>query len=174
MNDFKNIHNKLTEAYFKDVVSPLLPMAEQGISYAFGNLNPSEIEISLNPVNGSLKNSQYQYNKKELKFIHYTKLKYATNIVEEGKLKMYSLASMKDPQELSYALNKIIPEKSDFTIDNYKEEVFIFSMNEFQKESELPQNWKDYGDCGCGVGIVLVFPKEKQYKWIHQIGRAHV
>ncbi len=80
---------------------------------------------------------------------------------------MSSLASMSDPQELSFALLDTIPAKTYGTIDDYKCNIFSLSMNEFQKGKENNETWNEYGDNGRGVGIVFTFPEENFEKW-HQ------
>ena len=168
MDNFNNQTGILVQQYYNKVAKPLLPNVEQGTGFAFGSQDsPFSIEISPNSVNGSLVASQYEYKAEKLRFIHYTKLKYAKDIIREGKFRMYSLSSMNDPQELSFALNEIIPDKSDFTINTYKDETFVLSMNEFEKGKESSSNWKDYGEGEKGIGIVIYFPKETQIKWFH-------
>lgn len=167
MKEFLVKQNDLVEEYFEIVVKPLLPKAEQAYSYAFGQHIPHSLEISPVLVNGSLRHSQYEYKINQLKFIHYTNLESAKSIIGSGKMRMYSLASMNDSQELSYALKNIISDKSDFTIDGYKDDVFSLSMNEFQDENELPETWKNYGDNGNGVGIVLKFLTKHKNIWNH-------
>jgi hypothetical protein len=174
MENFKNTQQILTDRYYNEVVKPLLPRAEQGTSYAFGQSIPSQLEISPLPVNGSLLESQYEYSTAPLKFIHYTSSKNAESILSSKKIWMNSLASMNDPQELSHAISTIIPEKSDFTVDNYKKEVFSLSMNEFQTETESENNWIEYGDNGYGVGLVLSFPDGTKNDWNqHYLSKIH-
>lgn len=170
MKVFKAKQLDLTNQYYNVVVKPLLPKAEQGTSYAFGQNIPDHLEISPNPVNGSLNGSQYEYDQQSLRFIHYTKLSSAKSIISAAKMRMYSLSSMDDRQELSYALSEIIPDKSDFTIDTYKQEVFSLSMNEIESD----QTWEEYGDNGKGVGLVFSFPKETQNDWYqHYLSKIH-
>lgn len=175
MDHFKKRLTNLTNKYYKEVVRQLLPNAEQGTSYAFegGSIN-DYLEISPIPNNGSLSASQYEYPQKELKFVHYTKMESAKSIIKSAKMRIYSLASMNDEQELSYALSEIIPDKSDFTIDTYKSEVFSLSMNEFQNELESTNTWEEYGDKGMGVGLVLSFPKDFYNDWYqHYLSKIH-
>ena len=175
MDESATIHNNLTQQYFKEVVAHLLPNALEGGStmWSTGDNNHENweidyVEFSPYMANGSLCGSKYEYNKSELKFIHYTDTNAVKSIIESAKMRMYSLASMKDDKELSFALENIVPNKSDFYIQGYKDEVFSLSMNEFQDEEELKQTWIDYGKEGKGIALVISFPKETQKLWHQQ------
>ena len=165
---------KLNTSYVKEVVNPLLPNANPGAPYSFGNEKQTDIIVVPEMVNGMLKDSPYEYSEKPLRFIHYTTLAAAKSILKSGKLRLSSLASMCDLEELYFALKKVYGNKSTFTIDNYKHEVFTLSMNEFKKDTdEIRENWLDYGDCGFGVGLVITFPKENMEKWPkHFLGKV--
>lgn len=159
--------NEFASKYFKDVVNPLLPKAENSATFSIGNETPNEITISPQFNNSYIEDSVYEYKRNKLKFIHYTNTESAKNIIRSAILRMYSLISMSDPQELSYALLDSIPAKTEKTINDYKQNLFTLSMNEFQEEKEEVNTWLDYGDCGKGVGIVISFDKTEQNNW-HQ------
>lgn len=169
------LQENLTKQYFEDVVSPLLPNAECEDNTMWSTSNDKGnswevdyIEFSPYLINGSLYGSQYEYKKPLLKFIHYTSIDAAKSILESAKIRMYSLGSMNDEQELSFAIENIVPDKGEFYINGYKGDVFSLSMNEFQEEIELKKTWEEYGGNGKGVGMVISFPKETQKKWHQQ------
>lgn len=166
-DEFMRVQSELSKRYFKEVVNPLLPKAETSATFTIGNETPNEITITPQLNNSYVEDSDYEYKRNKLKFIHYTKVDSAKNIISSAIMRMYSLLSMDDPQELSYALLDVIPAKTEKTISNYKENLFTLSMNEFQDEEEEINTWLDYGDCGKGVGIVLSFDKTEQNNW-HQ------
>ena len=165
---------KLNEEYIKEVIKPLLPNVQPGATYSFGNNKRTDIIVAPEMVNGILSGSPYEYNTLPLRFIHYTSLSAAKSILKSGKFRLSSLVSMCDFEELSFALKSVYGNKSTFTIDNYKHEVFTLSMNEFKDDSkELRDNWLEYGDCGFGVGLVLTFPEENIDKWKkHFLGKV--
>jgi len=166
--------NNINDSYINAVVKPLLPNVESGIQFSFGS--PAKIgSITIAPrmVNSILVSSPYDCSQKELKFIHYTSLESAKRIIKSTKMRMFSLASMCDMEELKYALYDTNAEKSSFIIDSYKQEVFSLSMNEFQDEKEILETSLKYGDCGFGVGMVLTFPESNQNKWRkHYLGKV--
>ncbi|NPD45119.1 DUF2971 domain-containing protein [Lentimicrobium sp. S6] len=164
---FYNNGNELANKYFREVVNPLLPKAETAAIFNIGADTPNEITISPQLNNSYIEGSVYEYKRNTLKYIHYTNTESAKSIIRCAILRMYSLLSMNDPQELSYALLDSIPAKTDKTINDYKQNLFTLSMNEFQDEKEEVNTWLDYGDCGKGVGIVLSFDKTEQNSW-HQ------
>jgi hypothetical protein len=165
---------KLNKSYVKEVVNPLLPNAKPGAPYSLENEKQTDILVAPEMINGMLKDSPYEYSEKPLRFIHYTSLAAAKSILKSGKFRLSNLASMSDFEELSFALKRVYGNKSAFTIDNYKHEVFTLSMNEFKEDDdELRKNWLDYGDCGFGVGLVITFPKENIEKWHkHFLGKV--
>lgn len=162
---FFNQGNELMVQYFKEVVNPLLPKAEHTLNFLNGGHQLQSITMAPQLTNHFLKESSYEYRRNKLKFIHYTNTESAKSIIRCAILRMYSLLSMSDPQELSYALKDIIPIKTNGTINEYKQNLFTLSMNEFQEEEEEINTWLDYGDCGKGVGIVLSFDKNEQNTW---------
>ena len=166
--------NDISNGYIEEVVKPLLPNVEPGPQFSFGTpQNIGKVTLAPKMVNGILAGSPYDCSKKELKFIHYTSLDSAKKIISSAKMRMFSLASMCDLEELKFALKNIIGNKSIFTIDSYKQEVFSLSMNEFQDEKEMQEMSLNYGDCGFGVGLVLTFPKEYQDNWRkHYLGKV--
>jgi len=162
---FFQAQKDLTTRYFKEVVKPLLPKAECGGAFLDGGHQLHSVNMAPQLNNGYIKSSNYEYRRRELKFVHYTNVKSAKSILNSAIMRMYSLSSMLDPQELSFALQDVIPTKTTGTIDEYKQSLFTLSMNEFQKEEEEKDIWLDYGDSGKGVGLVLSFDKEESALW---------
>ena len=168
-----NLMNKINNSYLEEVVKPLLPNVKPGYQFSIGSLATiGKVTLAPKMVNGILNGSVYECSQNKLKFIHYTSLSSAKSIISSAKMRMFSLASMCDMEELKFALHNVIENKSNFTIDSYKHEVFSLSMNEFRTGEEILESWINYGDCGYGVGLVLLFPNETRDDWLkHFLGK---
>jgi hypothetical protein len=155
--EFMRQQNKLSEAYVKQVLKPILPTID-GISsfVSGGEKSISEFNSIPSYKNEILEKSIYEYHKPEQKLIHFTSLEAAKSIISSAKFRMFSLYSMADTDELSFALKKIETGLSKFLIEQFQQDVFTLSMNEYSDEDSIKQNmWNQYGDAGFGVGIVL-------------------
>lgn len=158
--------SKLSQTYVKQVLKPILPNIDEISSFAFGN------EKSINSFtpqpfykNDILEKSIYEYSKPEQKFIHFTSLEAAKSIISSANFRMFSLYSMSDTEELSFALKQIEPDLQKFAIEQMQHDVFTLSMNEYSDKKPIAANmWNQYGDGGFGVGIVFSF-ESKQNNW---------
>ncbi len=144
----------------------ILPNIDEIFSFAFSN------EKSINSFtpqpsykNYILEKSIYEYSKSEQKFIHFTSLEAAKSIISSANFRMFSLYSMSDTEELSFALKQIEPDLQKFAIEQMQHDVFTLSMNEYTDKKPIAANmWNQYGDGGFGVGIVFSF-ETKRNNW---------
>ncbi|PCJ81837.1 MAG: hypothetical protein COA57_13800 [Flavobacteriales bacterium] len=169
--EFHQQRNEHVDRYLKKVLKPFLPNAKISSVYSMGAVGRpfGGATIQISPSNKSLLGSKYYYNK-QLKFIHYTSLRNALNILREKAIRLYDLNSMNDPLELSHSIKSLLPEKSDHLIDDWKQTVFCLSMCDFRREEEKKNfdNWRIFGDNGKGIGMVLSFPKYSQKNWLNR------
>lgn len=168
----KAIAKEQVDLYFKEVIHPYLPNCNyqnftdslhNGIHLGFG------ASVGLRPFNNQLKQSSYYYDK-SLEFIHYTSLKNCINILREKSFRIYSLSGMDDSFELKYASQKIFKGITREQIQSWKNNIYSLSMCELDVETQnvsLDQ-WRNYGDDGYGIGIVLSIDKENQETWYNR------
>jgi hypothetical protein len=164
--EFMEQQNKLSETYVEQVLKPILPNIDKISSSAIGN-DKSIDSFAPQPSykNDILEKSIYEYSKPEQKFIHFTSLEAAKGIISSANFRMFSLYSMSDTDELSFALKQVESDLQKFAIDQMQHDVFTLSMNEYSDEEPIAANmWNQYGDGGFGVGIVFSFDS-KERNW---------
>ncbi len=96
--------------------------------------------------------SDYYYNDKN-RFIHYTSLHNAINIINEGFIRMNDITLLDDPQELVFATKPFLANYNKDEFKQLKGRTFSLSMC---KEDNFDM-WRLYGDNGRGVALVFKF-----------------
>lgn len=114
--------------------------------------------------NKNLKNTPYFYCENN-KIVHFTSLSSLYSIINEGAVRLYNLHKTNDPNEYTYASEKL---KDIYNLqglnegqlkkhfDRIKEYSFILSGTSF-KALENDSFWEKYADNGKGVAIVFEF-----------------
>lgn len=136
--------------------------------------------LNLNPhfANKNLYKSKYYFDRSDL-FVHYTSLEAAYNIATTGKLRLYSLEDMKDPNEINFMMDTLqrtnldtMPLVNGFdadfsAIDNLKSEVFVFCCNAISNEDSFEESymWDNYGMNNIGVAIIFKIDSSLRYEW---------
>jgi len=165
---------KLVDQYLKEVIYPFFPN--------FNYVKPGDIiqnshrllfgaVLDYSYTNDSLADSDYYYAKDDLKFIHYTSISNLLNIIREKSFRLYSLSSMKaDPKELHFAVNRVLPNVTDKILEQWKNNVFCLSLteNEIEGTSDSFELWRNYGEKGKGVGIVVKFSDNNRFNWFNR------
>lgn len=156
----EEIIDELKRKYLEEVVRPSFPF----IKY-FGRTSWSSSPYSIPSLSlhfpehlAAFEGSDYYFQNAN-KFIHYTNLKNAINIINDGFMRLNCLAYMVDPQELVYAGNEFLGNYTTSELKALKEEVFCISFCEYESENKKDNfdSWRLYGDNGFGIGIVFQF-----------------
>jgi len=96
--------------------------------------------------------SDYYYNGKN-RFIHYTSLHNAINIINDGFIRMNDITLLDDPQELIFAAKPFLANYNKDEFKELKRRTFSLSMC---KDDNFDM-WRLYGDNGRGVALVFKF-----------------
>lgn len=117
-----------------------------------------QISFNLPGDYSQLKDTEYYYTESK-KFIHFTSLQSAINILNDGYFRLNSLSYMDDdPNELLFAGRQILGNYDAADLRQLKERIFCFSFCKYDDQIESPENfdlWRLYGDNGLGIGIVF-------------------
>ncbi|WPP49317.1 hypothetical protein [Catalinimonas niigatensis] len=163
----------LFRKYFGEVVQQVFP--HMGWSYL--NLTSDEenkliAKAGFKLRSEFLKGTKYHYTITK-NFIHYTSVSGLLSILREGKIRLYELHSLDDPQELSYSTKRVLAETIDQTqLDKLKRAIFSLSMCEVEEEKENLKDfntWRLYGSDGYGAGLVLAMEGDN---YIEQISKV--
>lgn len=165
--DTMNSNFEILDHYFKNVITPNFKIEGGGRSMV--RTTGSEVfkgQIRLPSSFISYKNSDYYHEVKDKKFIHFTSLNTFFKIINNGYFLATQFSNHDDPLELLFAGNElreeVIKKKS---ISQLKEYVFSLSMCDYTPEKESFNMWRNYGDNGNGIGIVISFyPNEKLWQ----------
>ena len=150
----QNKTEELLKEYWNSVIEPTLkiPMGFSHFSNEGGYVQPS---IAYK----SYKKSDYYYEGKN-KFLHYTSLDNAINIINEGCIRMNDISLLDDPQELIFAGKPLFNKNID-EFREWKSRTFCLSMC----EEENFDMWRLYGDNGWGVALTFKFlPDFEEWK----------
>ncbi len=144
----------IQKEYLIEVIQPSFPFIKYIGSSSWSQQGESKPELSFKipQQNFSLKDSDYYYQETN-RFIHYTSLEGAVNILNDGFFKLNSLAYMDDPQEMHFAL------KNSQELEHLKQYIFCLSFCKYD-EIKNPDNfdsWRLYGRDGGRIGIVFKF-----------------
>jgi hypothetical protein len=179
----EKIIDELKEKYLKEVVHPSFPFIKYfgGSSWGKQSNQTTHVSFSLPTSFVSFKNEKSEngeseyYFSKSTSFIHYTTLKNAINILNDGFFRLNSLSYMDDPQELLYAGHEILGNYSKDELNSLKENVFCISRCEYDEEKnpEIFDQWRFYGDNGSGVGLVFKFTSEVEYWNNHYLSKIY-
>ncbi len=164
------IDRKKIDLFFNDVLRKnLLPRMEYKGGHVFGSANIDEhnyASIYLPTEYGEYEQSKY-YHTGDYKFIHFTSPHKLLSIVREKRLRMYDLESMDDKDEFDFA-NKALDLNGDpYKVSMIKRRIYSLSMCRFEletKEKSLSM-WRQFGQDGNGVGLVLRFSKSNRNHW---------
>lgn len=171
----EKIIETLKVKYLEDVVKPSFPFINYfgGTSWSSQAHSNPKLSLRLPEHFGTFKESDYYFLNAD-KFIHYTTLKNAVNIINDGYFRLNSLAYMDDPQELLYAGNEILGNYQPQELEALKEEIFCISLCEYTDEKKDNfDSWRLYGDNGFGVGIVFRFSSNMD-SWVSSyLSRIH-
>ena len=156
----------LKKRYLEEVVHPSFPFIKYfgGTSWSNQINYKPQVSFHLSKAFVNFKGSEYYFSRAD-KFIHYTSLNNAVNIINDGFFRLNSLAYMDDPQELIYAGNEILGNYEPSELKALKEDVFCISLCEYD-ENNNPDNfdsWRLYGHNGNGVGIVFKFSSNIEF-----------
>jgi hypothetical protein len=164
------------ERYLNEVVKPSFPFIKYfgGTSWTHQDGQKIQVSFDLPKHFITLKDSEYYFDK-STSFVHYTSLKNAVNILNDGFFRLNSLSYMDDPQELSYAGNEIFENSEYEDLKSLKDRVFCISLCEYEEEKspEMFDSWRLYGDNGNGVGIVFKFSSEVENWHDHYLSKIY-
>ncbi len=160
----KQVIDELKNKYLEEVVQPSFPFIEYfgRTSWSSQSNSKPKAFFGLSEYFGHFKEGPYYFANAN-KFIHYTTLNNAVNIINDGFFRLNSLAYMDDPQEFLFAGNEILGNYEPFELQTLKENIFCISFSEYNNENGNADNfdsWRLYGDNGKGVGIVFKFSSE--------------
>ncbi|MEO9021219.1 MAG: DUF2971 domain-containing protein [Ginsengibacter sp.] len=155
---------ELKKKYLVEVVQPSFPFIKYfgRTSWSRQSNSKPKVFFGLSEYFGHFKEGPYYFANAN-KFIHYTTLNNAVNIINDGFFRLNSLAYMDDPQELLFAGNEILGNYDPSELQTLKENIFCISFSEYDSENGKADNfdsWRLYGDNGKGVGIVFKFSSE--------------
>ena len=141
--------------YFKEVFIKILPTGKVGNVTSFDRIIRN---IHLDPRNYYYKGSDYFLNPNERKFIHITSFDSFLNIITTGKLRLYDLNNVDDPNEIIFPAKYCGIEKK-YNYSRLKSFIHSFAFCDYENiNEEIEYNmWRLYGKNGTGVGIVFNF-----------------
>jgi hypothetical protein len=144
-----------SKAYFKEAKKIFKYLEQGGASSLYSGDYPTSGKIRFahqyQSLNHFLKaRTKYRGNK----FIHFTSVEAAIEIIRTGILRLYDLNNMNDPDELLYAIKDLGIELAD--VEGLKKFHFVASFCKagLSEEDEFLM-WQLYGRNGNGVGIVF-------------------
>ncbi len=157
--------------FYKDVLHQLLPKARHQSIGFFGPAEATragDVRIDLADSNEVNIDSPYFYTK-PYTFIHYTSVQALMHILRSKKLRLYNLHGMDDKQEFVVPLKYLSKNLSEYQIGEIKKRIFCLSLCETSLEDKRQSlsAWREYGDKGNGVGIVLSFEEKYSKQWVY-------
>jgi hypothetical protein len=157
--------------FYKDVLHQLLPKARHQSIGFFGPAEATragDVRIDLADSNEINLDSPYFYTK-PYTFIHYTSVQSLMHILRSKKLRLYNLEGMDDKQEFVVPLKYLSKNLSAYQIGEIKKRIFCLSLCETSLEDKMQSlsAWREYGDKGNGVGIVLSFEEKYSKQWVY-------
>jgi len=172
MKSQKSIFDKKAiKHFYKDVLHHLLPKARhQSIGY-FGPAEATRagnMRIDLAETNDINIGSPYFYTK-PYSFIHFTSVPVLIHILKSKKLRLYNLRGMDDKLEFTIPLYSNGKTLSEYEISEIKKKIFCLSMcqTSLEDRSQSLSAWREYGDKGNGVGMVLSFEEKFKTNWVN-------
>src|SRR5436190_2017816 len=162
---------KAIKHFYKDVLHQLLPKARHQSIGFFGAAQAKRagnVRIDLADSNEINVDSPYFYTK-PYTFIHYTSLQALMHILRNKKLRLYNLNGMDDKQEFIVPLKYLNKNLSEYEIDEIKRRIYCLSLCEtsLEEKGQSLSAWREYGDKGNGVGIVLSFEEKYAKEWVY-------
>ncbi len=144
-------------------VKNILPHFSISTSLAMYAGKPDNFSVN-NPSQKILRDTCLYYDG-GFKLIHFTSLKNAIEILNNGYLYLNNLSLLDDPNEFSSGAIDLtgIPNEQ---IIGYKQLFYQISFCEYQDNEEVHfDNWRLYGENGKGVGLVFKVEKENFDEW---------
>ena len=172
MNEPESIFDQnAIKHFYEDVLRQLLPNGRHKSLSHFGSpetKRASNIDFDLANSNDINFGSDYFYTKKYT-FIHYTSIPVLLNIIKEKKIRLYNLHGMDDKEEFDVSLKYLPNNLSNFDIAEIKKNIFCLSMCEedLEKKAQSLAQWRNYGQDGNGVGIIISFNRRSAKDWVH-------
>lgn len=171
MHKYKSVFDqKAIKHFYSDVLHHLLPNARHQSIGFFGpaeTSRASDVRIDLADSNEINVGSPYFYEK-PYKFVHYTTVPALINILRTKKLRLYNLNGQDDKLEFTVPLQHGKKRISEYEIKQIKKKIFTLSMCEtsLEDKGQSLSAWREYGDDGQGVGIVLSFKEMNKKDWV--------
>ncbi len=164
-----NIVNEKVKQYINDVIVPVLPNFRPDItSSAFGTKEtPKTGHISGSAFNSALKDSRYYFNENQT-LIHFTTIESAISIISEGYIRLVGLNKSSDRTEILYSANDFTPNglmNQKTMLPGEYLNISMCSYDESQRDNELFDLWRFYGNEGNGIGLVFEFDFSNQDQW---------
>jgi hypothetical protein len=160
------VNLEILDNYFKEVITPNFKIEYGGRSTSStfkSDVFKGQIRLPSSFI--SYKSSDYYHEVKDKKFIHFTSLNTFFRIINNGYFLATQFSNHDDPLELLFAGNELKEVINKKSINQLKEYVFSLSMCAHTTETESFNMWRNYGDNGNGIGIVVSFyPNEKLWK----------
>lgn len=167
------LDNEKIELFITEVIRKnLLPNAKFASAFAMGGAGHEKFSyasVDLSDAYGNYRNSKYYYDG-QYKFVHYTSVPKLLSIIRDKKVRLYDLRAMDDKDEFDFG-HKVLNKEASYITKEAKKRIFCLSMCKYElEEKEQSLNmWRQFGQDGNGVGIVLNFARQNRSNWIHYI-----
>lgn len=148
---------KLITKYFEEVVKPVFNIKSWNGGASTNHRGETELTFQMPGTFSFYKNTDYYFEPKGKKFIHYTSLDTFFKIINNGYFLATPLSWLDDPAELIFAGKKLEGVVSKDVLDKLKKNIFSLSMCDFTNGVESFDMWRLFGKNGNGVGIVFSF-----------------
>jgi len=159
-NNYEIINQHIRE--FKSLIETSLSLKLDGISSHTNTLGFGNYNARITAENAKLKGTIYHYNSSNC-LLHFTKLNNLLSIINECSFRLYNLHNSNDPDEYTYASDKLSDiytlqgvDKERIILENeyVKENSFILSCTDINSINNK-EFWKEYADDGRGVAIEI-------------------
>ncbi len=161
----KKLPNKINpELFTKEVLNKYFPKAylKSSIIWESEIIKPNYFDGEISTTN-IFEQTPYQY-KGQNRFIHFTNLEKLKAIVESGYLRMASLDSLQDTEEVHFAGKEIDPNSFN-DLDIESENLFSLSACESSTSNILNDKmWINYGDKYTGCILEYSFTKMELFR----------
>lgn len=150
--------------FMKEVLNRFFPKAHLKSSTIWESekIKPNFFDGEISTYN-IFEQTPYQY-KGQNSFIHFTCLKKLKAIIESGYLRMASLDSLQDTEEVHFAA-KVIDPNCNYEIGAASENLFSLSACESSQSNITNENmWMEYGDKYAGCILEYSFSKMELFR----------
>lgn len=147
--DFTNYYKAFSDSLPKEADS-IKEVVDYGIKIGSGDV----LTIFPNERNSAFRDSQY-FEDTARSFVHFTSVPSLISICNEGFIRMSTLNSANDPDEVLFSVKRKFPElASTHILEEYQKDVFSLSLCDEEKVRDL-NLWRFYGGNGNGVALHL-------------------